>query len=372
MQDYQGDEPFASYQKKYFSQHKKFGGQDRKWVSQLCYSYFRLGKIKLQIPAEEKILLGLFLVSNESNLLLAELRPEWNARISDTLTEKMSLSGYSFSLMDIFPWHHELSLGMDIESFEHSFLVQPDLFLRIRPGAGKRVKVQLSEAKISFEEIDNDTLALPNNTRIDDHIALDRDAVVQDLNSQRIGNLLEPLKGKVETIWDCCAASGGKSIMAKDILGKIQITVSDIRSSILANLKKRFAAAGISKYESFVADLTAEGYQHQRIFDLVIADVPCTGSGTWSRTPEQLYYFDPRLIESYSSRQQKILLQASKSVRPGGYLLYSTCSVFKRENEIQVSEFVSGNGWTVERMELFKGYTRKADTLFAALLRKPS
>ena len=76
--------------------------------------------------------------------------------------------------------------------------------------------------------------------RIDDIVDLDREAVVQDLNSQRVGELLSGYPanpgGRIR-VWDCCAASGGKSIMAKDILRNIDLTVSDVRESILVNLQ---------------------------------------------------------------------------------------------------------------------------------------
>ena len=66
---------------------------------------------------------------------------------------------------------------------------------------------------------------------------------------------------------------------------------------------------------------------------MIIADVPCTGSGTWGRTPEQLYYFEDRKIEEYASLQKQIVTNVISHLAPGGYFLYITCSVFKKENE---------------------------------------
>src|SRR5690606_8193418 len=106
------------------------------------------------------------------------------------------------------------------------------------------------------------------------------------------------------------------------------------------------------------------------MFDLVIADVPCSGSGTWSRTPEQLYYFGKEKIQLYASRQRKILEHVTGNAKPGGYLLYCTCSVFRKENEEQV-QYLQDAGWTVVQQEILTGYNMRADTLFAALLQKP-
>lgn len=160
--------------------------------------------------------------------------------------------------------------------------------------------------------------------------------------------------------------------MAADLLGDIQLTVSDIRESILMNLKKRFAGAGINNYRSFAADLSLTGLsQSDEKFDLVIADVPCSGSGTWGRTPEQLFYFKEKLVEHYTTLQRKIMSNVLTNVKPGGYILYITCSVFKSENEEMINWFLSQNQWKLIKMELLPGYMFRADTMFAALLQKP-
>jgi 16S rRNA (cytosine967-C5)-methyltransferase len=108
--------------------------------------------------------------------------------------------------------------------------------------------------------------------------------------------VLQPLRSIVLTdasltLWDCCAASGGKSILAYDQFSSLKLTVSDVRASILSNLRKRFERAGIRHYASFVADITSPRFQLNKTFDIVLCDVPCSGSGTWSRTPEQLSFF---------------------------------------------------------------------------------
>ena len=78
IEAYTGAEPFASYLKKQFASNKKFGSKDRKQISQLCYSYFRLGKSLQHASIEDRLLAGLFLSSGSSNDLLLHLKPEWN------------------------------------------------------------------------------------------------------------------------------------------------------------------------------------------------------------------------------------------------------------------------------------------------------
>ncbi len=235
---------------------------------------------------------------------------------------------------------------------------------------------------------------MPNNSKVESIIELDREAVIQDYNSQRVGeflksaiqNLIPMTIGTEIKLWDCCAGSGGKSLLLHDIHRNVDLTVSDIRESILANLKKRFAKAGIKKYKSFVTDLTS----NQRLrpiessgrliagdYDLIICDAPCTGSGTWGRTPEQLYFFDENLpagqpgkIGQYSLLQKKIVSNIIPYLKENGFLVYITCSVFKKENEEVANYLRDEFNLELTNMELLKGYDKKADTMFVSLFKR--
>jgi len=221
-------------------------------------------------------------------------------------------------------------------------------------------------------------LALPNASKIDEIVELDKEAVIQDQNSQRTGEFIKseilnriPIAiGTEISVWDCCAGSGGKSIMAFDIDPKIKLTVSDTRESILANLKKRFSNAGIKNYKSFIVDLANKSSILNLQSEIIIADVPCSGSGTWSRTPEQLYFFQERKIEDYSKLQKRIVSNAVPQLQPGGSFVYITCSVFKKENE-EVAMYIKENfHLKLKQMEVLKGYDKKADSMFVALFKK--
>ena len=142
--------------------------------------------------------------------------------------------------------------------------------------------------------------------------------------------------------------------------------------SILQNLKQRFSVAGITNYHSFVADLSKPLEMKQdTFFQLIICDVPCSGSGTWSRTPEQLYFFTEEKIAEYASLQRKIISNTIPHLASGGYFLYITCSVFLKENEEAVS-FIQAQFplLALQQMEVLKGYDRRADSMFAALFKK--
>jgi 16S rRNA (cytosine967-C5)-methyltransferase len=375
LQQYDGSVPFGSFIKQHFSQHKKYGSKDRKNITQLCYAYFRLGKALPQLPTAHRVLTGLFLCAQQPGELLQHLQPEWNNAAHLTLANKIQLlttAGITLGISDIFPWQQQLSTGIDYEQFCTSFLIQPHLFLRLRPGKAQMVKTKLQQAGISFKEVSHSCLALPNTTQADAVIETDKEAIVQDYSSQRIGWFMEQIRAsntvsKTPAVWDACAASGGKSILAFDTFKQMNLTVTDVRKSILVNLEKRFARAGISNYQAYTADLSSSTFNTPHPFDIIIADVPCSGSGTWSRTPEQLHFFDTARIEHYSALQQKIVHNLVPHVKKGGWLLYCTCSVFKQENEEMAALIQSKYNLQLHAMELLKGYDQQADTLFAAL-----
>ena len=372
-EEYSGQQSFGDYAREFFRAHKKYGSTDRRQILQLCYAGFRTGGALPDHSAAERIMTGLFLCSPEPNVLLQHLKPEWNDKSSLSLEEKLQL--VNVDPEKIFPWKEELSEGMETSAFNVSFLVQPDLFLRLRPGKEKFVKEKLREAGIPFTEIGAGTLSLPNASKVDAALEADKEAVVQDLSSQRIAHFVQRAgeHRNIGNAWDCCAGSGGKSIMAFDTIGHIQLTVSDIRESILENLQQRFRVAGIKNYSAFVADLAAAKFDASHYlsaktrFDLIIADLPCTGSGTWGRSPEHLSFFDAAQIDRFSLLQKNIVSNVIPLLSPGGAFLYITCSVFKKENEELVQFIQQEHGLKLTHKELLRGYEEKADTLFAAL-----
>ncbi len=369
---YKGDIPFSTFLKNYFAKEKKYGSRDRRMISSLCYNYFRIGTALSNTTIEERLLTGLFLCNDVPNEILQNEKPEWNKKINSTLPEKILIAGIDVEA--IFSFTDELSESIDINAFCASFLIQPKLFIRLRPGKQIIVKNKLIAAKIDFEEISNNCLALANGTKLEEVAIINREAVIQDMNSQKAGELMTAANSDAPAnVWDCCAASGGKSIMACDILSHINLMVSDIRQSILHNLQKRFKEAEIKDYNSFIADLTNYKNIHKNLgdkkFDVIICDAPCSGSGTWSRTPEQLTFFNKDEITKYNNLQRSICTNTIPFLKKGGYFLYITCSVFKSENEDIVESIKQKFPLTLVKMELLKGYEMKADTMFAALFR---
>lgn len=374
---YSGSMPLANYLKQYFAQHKKHGGKDRRYISHLCYCYYRLGHALKDISVEERLKIALFISIDdiaEWNILFDE---QWMKNHSSLLRKRVAfIQGiYTFSLAEIFPWQEALSDGIDMEAFALSHLVQPDLFLRIRPGKKDVVLQKLKANNIDCRVLDDTAIALPNATKIDTIVALNKEAIVQDYSSQQVQQFFTLVKQNGReplTTWDCCAASGGKSILAFDNIKNIELTVSDIRASIIHNLQQRFFEAGIKDYKSFVADVSDAANLTDvianRQYNLVICDAPCTGSGTWGRTPEQLYFFTEDKISHYSAIQHSIAFNVIPHVKKDGYLLYITCSVLRQENE-EITAAIQQKGLTLIEQKVITGYNKKADTMFAALFK---
>jgi 16S rRNA (cytosine967-C5)-methyltransferase len=371
IETYGGEIPLAVWLKEFFRANRQMGSRDRKQLSTLVYSFYRLGHSLRQLPVADRLLAGIFICLDRSNEMLDYFHPRWNERIGVPLTEKIAFfqtqsEGAGFSPADIFPWKSELSPEIDYEAFCLSFLRQPDLFLRIRPGCRESVTQSLATVGVPHEFLAPAAIRLPNSYAIETLFTPDREVVIQDYSSQQLAEFLT-LPEPPEFFWDTCAASGGKSILIHDLYPQLHITASDIRDSILRNLRTRFAAAGIKRYSTFHADLACQAPPASAAnADLILADLPCTGSGTWSRTPEALYFFDPAAILKYADRQRSILRHIAAHLAPDASLVYCTCSVFRRENE-EITEWVETKFKLATRMrKTLIGYPRHADTLFAA------
>jgi len=377
---YTGDMPLQGWLKNFFRENPQMGSRDRRQVTEMVYCYFRLGHSLKNSSKEERIITGLFLSNQRKEQILEYLHPEWHEQTEKPVEEKLEVVRTKFpdfDVLEIFPWKNLLSAGVDHHCYCLSFLERPKMFIRIRPGKEKSVADKLNKHQINFQDADPlaslpfRTYSFPGATKLDGVFVLNFEAVIQDLSSQRTAVFLKKGDNKISEAWDCCSGSGGKSILITDLNPGCQLTVSDIRESILNNLKKRFDEAGVPQPKFFKADLTDQNDLPKQMFPFILADLPCTGSGTWSRTPEALYFFDPQSVSDYKQRQKKILSNVTGRLKPGGVLVYITCSVFADENE-RISEFLTGLGLEPEKEEMIAGYEQEADSLYVARFTKSS
>ncbi|MGB4398980.1 MAG: RsmB/NOP family class I SAM-dependent RNA methyltransferase [Daejeonella sp.] len=376
LDHYSGDRPLSKFLPEFFRRNKQMGSNDRRSASRLLYNYFRLGKAFADQAIEERLFIAEFFCTSVDNPFLQHFRPDLNERIYLSLADKIAFmqSQYGFVLADVFPFG-PLSEGIDETDFFKSIFVQPDLYIRIHPDKEEVVIAAIAETAIPFRLVGKYTIALPNGTNLDkifpDDVFPTKPYEIQDLSSQQTLKYYKP--NRYEHWWDACAASGGKSLLLFSEQPDIKLVVSDIRESVLDNLDERFINAGLRTYQKKLLDLTQNQDQilHHYQFDGIILDAPCSGSGTWGRTPEMISQFSDYKIAGFKNLQKTIASNVIKYLKPGKALIYITCSVFKEENEDVVNNLVSEYSLKLESQEIFRGYENKADTMFAARLIKP-
>ena len=167
---------------------------------------------------------------------------------------------------------------------------------------------------------------------------------LQDEGSQLIAELAacaeESSGRKIETILDACAAPGGKTLILAERNPQARILACESSQRRLAEMTTRLAAHS-ARIECRLADATT--LEEDSSFDLVLADVPCSGTGTLGRNPEIRHRLRLDDLPRHAERQRAILSAALRAVRPGGRVVYSTCSLEPDENEQVVAAVLAEN-----------------------------
>jgi len=227
---------------------------------------------------------------------------------------------------------------------------------------------ELYEKDIAFEKNAEE----PNAWSVKQSTALDQlDSFVkgyfeiQDLSSQKTIRYIMPAPN--EYWWDACAGAGGKSLMMAAHEPGIKLFCTDARETVLKNLEHRFHKAGVYNYSTKMLDLTSGPKPRMKdIFDGIVADVPCSGSGTWARTPEWLTYFDSKQLEKFKNIQRQIVSSVVNFLPDNKPFVYITCSVFKEENEGNTAWIAENLSLKLQTQSYIEGATKGADTMFVA------
>jgi len=365
LQQYSLQQPLHLYLKAYFKQHRQFGSRDRRYISELVYAFYRLGPQESHRNLRDQLITAAWIKSELPPRFFERTSPELAARTESTAKEKYDWAVQHQGVQPILPYTMS---GDSPPEFLHEVLFgNPRVFIRIRKNKTALLK-SLQQAAIPFREEQADCLSFEPNVKLDE-ILSPADFVVQDMASQAVGQTFEPAKQQVW--WDCCAASGGKSILLLDKEPVVRLTVSDLRPSILHNLKLRLHRYHPKQiYRSLCLDLTKEIKElREEEFDAIICDAPCSGSGTWARTPEQYYFFTTEKLEAFQQRQKEIVTQILPKLKSGGTLYYITCSVFRKENE-ELSEYLQALGCILQKQQLIDFHDRGGDCLFVVEFRK--
>ncbi|RZL31707.1 MAG: RsmB/NOP family class I SAM-dependent RNA methyltransferase, partial [Pedobacter sp.] len=255
LASYDGAIPLHRFLPSYFKQNKQMGSSDRRWATRHLYSFFRLGKALPNLSNELRLTISDFLCHDTLSLIVEKNLPNLVDFISSNLDEKIALITKQFpefEIANVYPFQDDLSESVVKEEFNKSFFVQPDLFIRVKAEESTSIAKQLEAQNINFEVISDTAIALPNGTKLETVLS-DGKYQVQDLSSQHTGSFFKPQKW--DKWWDCCAASGGKTLLLHSLEPVLELLVTDLRESILTNLDERFAQAGIRKYHKKELDL---------------------------------------------------------------------------------------------------------------------
>ena len=196
---------------------------------------------------------------------------------------------------------------------------------------------------------------------------------IQDLASQKAGLLARVRPGM--RVWDLCAGEGGKTLLLSgELRGKGGVWGTDIYPKKVDHLKARSRRAGANNLRALVWDgksFPDTPETHGKDFDVVVVDAPCTASGTWRRDPEAALRLFPEDVKSQVKIQKALIRTAWSRLKPGGRLLYITCSWLVEENEDVFLPVTQDLGAQVESYSIVGSPFEDSNTFWAGLAVKP-
>lgn len=161
---------------------------------------------------------------------------------------------------------------------------------------------------------------------------------MQDEASQIVAEMVQAEPG--QSVMDYCAGAGGKTLaFAPFMKNKGQIYLHDIRRSVLSEAKKRLRRAGVQNVQ-FIDYDSSHLKKLKKKMDWVLVDAPCSGTGTLRRNPDMKWRFSDTMLTRLIGQQREIFEKALSFLKPGGKIVYVTCSILKEENEQQLEHFM--------------------------------
>lgn len=227
-------------------------------------------------------------------------------------------------------------------------LAPPAVDLRINPAKTTRKEMLRALAALDLPAVQ--TPLSPLGIRVAERFSLARlpalksgEVEIQDEGSQLVAALVEAQPG--ERIADFCAGAGGKTLaMAAGMRGKGRIVALDVSEGRLKRCAARLKNADVHNTETRLLTSESDKWVKRRkgTFDRVLIDAPCSGTGTWRRNPDTRWRGTGAAgLADLVALQGRILASAARLVKPGGRLVYATCSLLPEENEAQIERFLS-------------------------------
>lgn len=350
--------PFDIVMSKYFKNNRWIGSNDRRAIAEFSYEIFRNFE-KLKFITQK--------ITNNFGRFFALAHMKFNRQFSEKQIEEI-FSGRKYApgklseferkflnrdLEDL-PTYAELNYPEWLDpylrrAFDEKHFAEEMKALNSKACVDLRANTLLStkeEAKKLMKEFEvEDTkyaeygLRILNGRISRNHPAV-RDGIVeiQDEGSQLIAELCRVHPG--DTVVDYCAGAGGKTLaLAAHMENKGRIFAMDKNPERLENAKKRFRRANVNNV--FCQEINNKWLKrHKEFADVVLVDVPCSGTGTWRRNPDMRAKFCENDLKDLLEVQAEILRTAQNLVKSGGRLIYSTCSILKEEDEDQIENFL--------------------------------
>ncbi|MBC2845848.1 RsmB/NOP family class I SAM-dependent RNA methyltransferase [Winogradskyella flava] len=366
---------------------KRWGSRDRGFVAETIYEIVRYKRLYAEIanvkaPFDRDNLWRIFAVW--ATLKGIKL-PDWkyfadtpSRKIKGRFDELSQIRKYRESIPD---WMDNLGtteLGEEFWAQEITKLnEQADVILRVNTLKTNKKDLQL---KLQSEEIE--TEILPNHPyalKLKERANVFKTEAfkngwfeVQDASSQLVADFLDVEPGM--KVVDVCAGAGGKTLhLAALMQNKGQVIAMDIYESKLKKLKIRARRNGVHNIEMKVIDSTKPIKKLHGKADRLLIDAPCSGLGVLRRNPDAKWKLEPEFIENIKNIQIEVLQQYSKMVKPGGKMVYATCSILPSENEKQVEKFLtseSGKEFTLVTDKSIFAHKSGFDGFYMALLEK--
>ncbi len=358
----------------FFREHRQCGARDRKILSEGVFGLFRhWGVLCRALPPERRreleaggkcsreeaalLLAGALELEGKFLPLVTELRrrelgcaAEPHA-VAATPEERAAAWARKWNLpepesADWTPdWLPELTApDFPLEALRTALRRRPPMWLRCQGAEPAAVARTLCEEGLSVESESAVPGALAVREPAVNLFTLESfrcgEFEVQDLASQAIGLVANPRPG--ERWWDACAGAGGKTLQLAELMRRRgTVVAADVRDYKLEDLRRRARRAGFPNIQTRAWDGKALRRRQQERFDGVLVDAPCSCSGVWRRNPDGRWHFRPEEVPGLAALQLEILTAAAGGVRPGGVLIYATCSIFPAENEEVVAKFLA-------------------------------
>ena len=341
--------------KRFFKEHAKLGVRDRAIIAETVYAVLRHRRAIEAIATDgvprKMALLALTryqgMSSRELTNVLKKAEVTWLADSKSFVPKKTSL-GIEAELPDWVVAHLKANMSEhEILALGRSMMNPAPLDLRVNTAKAKR------DAVMKLLQRDGIVCAAtpwsPIGIRLETKVALAKHPAflegfieVQDEGSQLLGMLMEPKRS--EMVVDFCAGAGGKSLLLAAMMGSTgRVYAMDVSEKRLTNLGPRLKRSGLSNVMPQKID-SENDTKIKRLagkIDRVLVDAPCTGLGTLRRNPDLKYRQTEQALAELNVKQASILQSAARLVKPGGRLVYATCSFLIEENETIVEAFLA-------------------------------